>query len=81
MFQNNFVLPDRVVNTMPYSPIYRTIGVTITTFNEVVMMLLGVLVDAKLHDEVALYIPQIKHTVTTGRSYHGNSNMLLALFK
>lgn len=45
---------------MPYSPIYRTKGVTITTFNEVVMVLLGVLVDAKLHDEVALYIPQIR---------------------
>jgi uncharacterized metal-binding protein len=60
VFQNNSVLPDRVVNTMANSPICRTQIVTISIFNEVVMVLLGVLVDAKSHSVAGLYSPQIR---------------------
>jgi len=64
VFQNNSVLPDRVFNTMANSPICRTQVVTLSIFNEVVMVLLGVLVDAKLHDVAALYNPQIRKQET-----------------
>jgi len=57
VFQNNSVLPDRV-KTVANSPICRTKIVTISIFNEVVMVLLGVLIDAKSHTVVALYNPQ-----------------------
>lgn len=54
VFQNNSVLPDRVVNTMANSPICRTQIITISIFNEVVVVLLVVLVDAKSHHVAAL---------------------------
>lgn len=60
VFQNNSVSPDRFVNTMANSPICRTKIFTISIFNEVVMVLLDVLVDAKLHAVVALHSPQIR---------------------
>jgi hypothetical protein len=49
---------------MPNSPICRTKGVTISIFNKVVIVMLGVLVDAKSHDEVALYNPHIRKWYT-----------------
>jgi hypothetical protein len=45
---------------MANSSISRTKIVTISIFKEIVMVLLGVLVDAKSHDVVALYNPQIR---------------------
>jgi hypothetical protein len=49
---------------MANSTICRTKIVTISIFNEVVMVLLGVLVDAKSHNIVALYNPQIRERDT-----------------
>jgi hypothetical protein len=50
VFQNSSVLPDRVVNIIANSLTCRTKIFTISVFNEVVMVLLGVLIDAKSHD-------------------------------
>jgi len=45
---------------MANSPICRTQIITISIFNEVVVVLLVVLVDAKSHHVATLYSPQIR---------------------
>jgi hypothetical protein len=64
---------------MPNPQIWRTKGVTISISNEVVMVLLDVLGDAKSHNEVVLHKP-LTRKGDTCRSCHGKNSLLLALF-